>query len=157
MAWELLSPEEDKWEAREERESFHPCCPFKGRENLPWLTWTHLASLANRKCPLQLFFFSGGGGLPLFHAKGQMLHTIFTSDFWPENKNWHYKCPMILSNLPWHSMAGPGGSLFVLFKWLYSCCCVLRLTIRTYWPFFQECRALKRQKGRLQRENWKRS
>lgn len=143
---------EEKQEAIEERKFFHPSCPFKERENLPWLTWTHLASLANRKRPLQLFF-QWRMGLAPFHGKGQMLHTIFTSDFWPENKNWHCKCPMILSNLPWHSMAGPGGTLFVLFKWLYSCCCVPRLNIRTYWPFFQECRALKRQRGRLQRKN----
>lgn len=35
---------------------FHPQLSIQTeRENLTWLTWAHLASLANRKCPLQLF------------------------------------------------------------------------------------------------------
>lgn len=55
----------EKREAVEERKSFHSSCPFKGRENLPWLTRTHLASLANRKCPLQLFFQWRRGPAPL--------------------------------------------------------------------------------------------
>lgn len=130
----------ERVEERREKTSFfffHPSCPFSGRENLTWLTWTHLASLANRKCPLQLFF-GGGGGCSCLHCNGQMLPTMFAFDFWPENKNWHYKCPMKSSKLAWHSSAGPGGFLFVLCKWLCSCCRVPRLAIRMYWPFSLE-------------------
>lgn len=58
--WLGNEKKEDMEESRENI-SFHPSCPFRGRENLTWLTWTHLASLANRKCPLQLFFGRGGG------------------------------------------------------------------------------------------------
>lgn len=90
------------------------------------------------------------------HCNGQMLPIMFAFDFWPENKNWHYKCPMISSKLAWHSIAGPKGFLFVLCKWFCSCCCVLGLAIRTYWPFSRECGVLKRQWGRLERE-WERA
>lgn len=89
-------------------------------------------------------------------CNGQMLPIMFAFDFWPENKNWHYKCPMISSKLAWHSIAGPEGFLFVLCKWFCSCCCVLGLAIRTYWPFSGECGVLKRQWGRLERE-WERA
>lgn len=146
----------EKAEKRRENHSFNPSCPFGGRENLTWLTWTHLASLANRKCPLQLFFLFSlwRRGCPCILCNGQMLPTMFPFDFWPENKNWHYKCPMISSKLAWHSIAGPGGFLFVLCKRLCSCCPVPGLAIRMYWAFSRECGVLKRQSGRLERESW---
>lgn len=72
-------------EERRENVSFHPSCPFTGGENLTWLTWTHLASLANRKCPLQLFF-SRGGGCSCLRCNGQMLPIVFAFDFWPEKQ-----------------------------------------------------------------------
>lgn len=100
--------------------------------------------------PAAVFWW--GWGCSCLHCNGQMLPTMFSFDFWPENKNWHYKCPMISSKLAWHSIAGPRGFLFVLCKWLCSCCCVPRLAIRTYWPFSRECGLLKRQKERLERE-----
>ena len=138
-------------EEKGENVAFHPSCPLRGGENLTWLTWTHLASLANRKCPLQLFF-GRGRGCSCLQCNGQMLLTMFAFDFWPENKNWHYKCPMISSKLAWHSIAGLGGFLFVLCKWLCSCCCIRRPAIRTHWPFSGEHGILKRQGFRLGRE-----
>lgn len=149
MAWVLLSAEEDRGETGGNRgEKIFPSqLSFQRERKFAMVDLNTFSIISKQEVSPAAVFSVEEGGLPLFHAKGQMLHTIFASDFWPENKNWHYKCPIILSNLPWHSMTGLGGSLFVLFKWLYSCCCVLRLTIRTYWPFFQECRALKRQRG----------
>lgn len=96
--------------------------------------------------PAAVFWQGRGCSCP--QCNGQMLPTMFAFDFWPENKNWHYKCPMMSSKLAWHSIVGPGGFLFVLCKWLRSCCCVLRLAIRTYWPFSWECGVLKRQRLR---------
>lgn len=119
---------------------FHPSCPFRGRENLTWSTWAHLVSLANRKCPLQLFFGRGGGG-----GGGSMTHhaclwfLTWKTKIDITNVLWY------LSNWPGIPLLGPPGGffLFVLSKWLCSCCHVPRLAIRTYWPFSQECTALK--------------
>lgn len=148
---QLMREQREALEKRKENPSFWPSCPFRGRENLTWLTWTHLASLANRKCAPQLFFV-GGGSVPAQTVMDKCYRPCLPLIFDLKTKNWHYKCPVISSKLAWHSIAGPKGFLFVLCKWFCSCCCVPRLAIRTYWPFSQECGILKRHRERLERK-----
>lgn len=136
----------------EERKSFLPSQLSIQRERKFDMVDLNTFSIISKQEVSPAAVFWQGRGCSCPHSNGQMLPTMFAFDFWPENKNWHYKCPMISSKLAWHSIAGPEGFLFVLCKWFCSCCCVLRLAIRTYWPFSRECGVLKRQRERPERE-----
>lgn len=148
--WQRIEEKGDS--GGEERKSFFPSQLSIQRERKFDMVDLNTFSIIRKQEVSPAAVFWRGRGCPCLYCNGQMFPSMFTFDFWPENKNWHYKCPMISSKLAWHSIAGPGGFLFVLCKWLCSCCCVLRLAIRMYWPFSRECGVLKRQRGRLERE-----
>lgn len=91
--------------------------------------------------PAAVFLFGGGGGDPASTVMDKCCTIFFPLIFWPESKNWHYKCPMISSKLPWHSETpAPGVSCL---SSVSGCALVVvsqgLLTIRVHWPFCQEC------------------
>lgn len=145
--WQRVEKRRGRGEEKEKKHFFPPQLSIQRGRKFDMVDLNTFSIISKQEVSPAAVFWQERG-CSCLQCTGQMLPSMFAFDFWPENKNWHYKCPMISSKLAWHSIVSPGGFLFVLCKWLCSCCCVLRLTIRTHWPFSWECRVLKRQRER---------
>lgn len=146
MAWELLSPEEDRGETGGNRgEKIFPSqLSFQRERKFAMVDLNTFSIISKQEVSPAAVFSVEEGGCPSFMVKDkcytQFSPLIFDLKTKIDITNVLWYCPICL-DIPW---LAPGG-LFVLFKWLYSCCCVLRLAIRIY--FHSRMQSLKETEG----------
>lgn len=86
MAWELLSPEEDRGETGGNGgEKIFPFqLSFQRERKFAMVDLNTFSIISKQEVSPAAVFSVEEGVLPLFRGKGQMLQIIFALDFWPK-------------------------------------------------------------------------